>query len=50
MACHQESLPSFAKMVVLLNRRPCYMYILLVSSFLMKSTSIGLRNPVLNVA
>jgi hypothetical protein len=50
MACQEESVPSFAKMVVLHNGRTSYMCILLASSFLIKLTSVVLRNRFLNVA
>jgi len=50
MACQEESVPSFAKMVVLHDGRASYMCILLASSFLITLTSVVLRNRFLNVA
>ena len=50
MACQEESVLSFAKMVVLHDGRASYMCILLASSFLIKLTSVVLRNRFLNVA
>jgi hypothetical protein len=50
MACQEESVPSFTKMVVLHDGRASYMCILLASSFLIKLTSVVLRNRFLNVA